>query len=652
MIRPSRPALSLFVVALVLLAAIWLCYAPGLKGSFLFDDAANLPALGAYGPIHDGTSLLRYATSGRADPTGRPVALLSFLVDARDWPASPYPFKRTNLLLHLLNATLLACFLARMGEAMRIEQTKAWLAGVLGAAFWALNPMLVSTVLYIVQREAMLPATFMLLAGLCWLSARASFPTRPSHAMALVIIGVGGCTALATLSKANGLLIPLLLLACEGVLPREGASPFRRRALPILALPAAAVVTWLIWAGLASIGDGPIPVRGWTVTQRLLTEPSILFNYLGQLWLIVSPSSSLLHDDTPVAMSLLDPWYTGLAIAGCIALVGLAIATRRRWPTVALAILFFFAGHLMESTSLALELYFEHRNYLPSMLMFWPAGILLATRGRPRISRPAAAVALAGIAFLTWSTGRLWGDPLHQAILWASSNPDSARSQAYAAQVMAASGGVDAGARLIDAAAPRFPAEPQVALTAINLHCAQGTLHDTDIARAGTALRIAQREPGAMLLGWFETASVTAQNHTCRGLDRGALEGLLDAAMANPRIADIPGRRQDVFHVRGELAVAWGAPDEALAWFNRAVDAAPTPQAALEQAATLGRAGFPALALRHLDHFAGLTAPPGPSWRDGMPWIHARILTEQGYWAGELAHLRGELLEDVAKTAH
>ena len=97
------------LAALLLIAG--LCYLPGLNGGFLFDDFVNLDALGKRGPIDNAPAFWRYITSGTADPTGRPLALLSFLIDARDWPADPAPFLRTNLLLHLLNGVLLFALL-------------------------------------------------------------------------------------------------------------------------------------------------------------------------------------------------------------------------------------------------------------------------------------------------------------------------------------------------------------------------------------------------------------------------------------------------------------------------------------------------------------------------------------------------------------
>ena len=116
----TSTALSVcFAVIFGGLLVITLCvYKPGLSGTFLFDDYANLPSLGNYGPVDNWTTFTHYITSGAADPTGRPLTLLSFLVDANDWPADPYPFKYTSVLLHLLNGALLTWLLLRLGRAL------------------------------------------------------------------------------------------------------------------------------------------------------------------------------------------------------------------------------------------------------------------------------------------------------------------------------------------------------------------------------------------------------------------------------------------------------------------------------------------------------------------------------------------------------
>ncbi|MCO6442370.1 MAG: hypothetical protein J5I81_15135, partial [Nitrococcus mobilis] len=102
-LRPTDPTLRPALALLALLTGAWLLYRRGLSGAFLFDDWSNLALLGDQGTIDSLTKIISYLLSGFAGPSGRPVALASFLLDANTWPAAAEPFKQTNVLLHLLN---------------------------------------------------------------------------------------------------------------------------------------------------------------------------------------------------------------------------------------------------------------------------------------------------------------------------------------------------------------------------------------------------------------------------------------------------------------------------------------------------------------------------------------------------------------------
>ena len=95
----TTASFAIIVAACLLTFAI---YTPGRSGPFLLDDSSNLSKIGALGPIESWELFRAYLASGEAGPTGRPLALTSFLIDARDWPADPAAFKRTNLVLHCL----------------------------------------------------------------------------------------------------------------------------------------------------------------------------------------------------------------------------------------------------------------------------------------------------------------------------------------------------------------------------------------------------------------------------------------------------------------------------------------------------------------------------------------------------------------------
>lgn len=658
--RTLRPWL---VLAACLLAA-WFAYAPGLTGAFHFDDFANLPILGAMGPIDSWPAFWRYITAGHADPTGRPVALLTFLLDARNWPAEPYPFLRTNVLLHLLNGALLAVLLAVLGrtipDADATLRQRAHMAAVLGAAFWTLHPLFVSTTLYVVQREAMLPATFCLLGLILWLRGRHHLGNgRSTRGLALIALGLGGCTLLATLSKANGALLPTLALVIEIVLLKRLAplriSRLYQRAMLVFGwLPALLVLAYLLHVGWSGLTEGISDTRPWTLAQRLATEPRVLIGYLGQLWLPRPYSAGLFNDQTVASTSLLHPATTLPSVLGITALILGAWAFRRRFPLAAVAVLFYFVGHLVESTTIALELQFEHRNYLPALLMFWPlAAWLCGYRPAPgdspgshtRLKAILAVVILAGLASMTFARASLWGDHQSQALLWATINPQSARAQAYAASVETANGQPHRAARRLQPTLAKMPDDVQLALGLVSAECAMGNVESHTLERASDALS-ATRNVGGLLPSWFGRAITSASNPACPQLNLDRLESLALAARSNPYLESRPGSLQDINHVLGQIDLARGAPDAALEHFNHALGLQVREGFALAQASRLGADGRPALGLAHLDHYVSISdqeyAP-----ESGMPQIHAWILKKQGYWASEHRHLRETLLEDL-----
>jgi len=666
---PLRRAPSLLALAIAILA-IW-AYWPGLHGGFLFDDFINLPTLGAEGPNWHWSTFWRYLTSGHADPTGRPLALLSFLVDGHDWPTDPFPFKRTNLVLHLINGGLLAALLQQLGRRYVTVESEAVrhrlaLAAVLGAAIWLLHPFLVSTTLYIVQREAILPATFTLAGLLAWLHAR-NLLLRGVHRQgtAWLLFALGVCTALAVLSKANGILLPCLALVIEFTLPRDRDTPeasskrYYRGAMWILAgAPSLLVLGYLVHAGWQGATHDLSAVRPWTLGQRLLTEPSVLVEYLKLLWLPRPFTTGLFNDQIVASTSLLHPASTLVAVLFVTALLLAALFLRRRQPVVSLAILFYFVGQSMESSTIALELYFEHRNYLPAALLFWPLALWLcriplnplrvATQGGDRLLPWAKAISagliVVGLGLMTHARASLWGDSHDQALLWAKLNPGSPRAQANAAMAESSAGHPE---RAIARLAPLLRQQPdqvQFALNLLSASCSLGYLEDGTIADSRRALQTT-RDTGTLLTSWFEQAIDNSQHPVCPELNLATLRQLLDAASANSKIVGQAGRRQDLDYLKGRIALMQGDAPAALTFFNRALDQQVRPAIALRQAALLGSAGYPDLGLRHLEHYDAVShQEERPDF--GMPRIHAWVLQKQGYWEDELRHLRHTLVDD------
>ncbi len=655
------------------LALIAWAYWPGLSGPFLFDDFANLDVLGAYGRIDDWSSFAYYITSGIADPTGRPIALLTFLLDGTTWPAAPWPFKRTNLVLHLLNTGLLALVIARLQQALQRNRPALPLSPwtpVVAALLWGAHPFLVSTTLYVVQREAMLPMSFVLLAVLAWQRAVACFDQhRPRAGWGWAVLGFGAATLLAGLSKANGFLAPLLvgltylwLLRPASVLPTARTSslpaaisrpPARdRAALLCLGLPSVLVLLYLVHLGWGLWSVPQIHNRDWTLPERLLSQPRALWDYVARLVLPRAGAGGLYVDDFVASRGWWQPATTLPAMLALMASIVAAIAARRRFPIASFAWLFFLAAHLLESSTIPLELYFEHRNYLPAAFLGWPlAHALLRPGSYAKVRALLSAVILAGLLLLTWQRALVWGDEALLTAVTAEHQEDSERSQLMAADAELERGDVRAALARIHALQRQAPDSIPVAINAIGLEC-QGTqaVSADTMTGARRALRIANGW-NYNLYEWMQGAARDPTLQACRGFGLPGLGTLVDAAEANP-YSDPPRRKRDLWHVRGRIALAQQRPALALRWFDAALAAEPDPEYALVQAAALGDAGAQALGVRHLDHYARIETSGAIAGIHDMPSLHAWLLRRGGYYRNELSSLRQRLQADQGPRAY
>ncbi|MDR1848793.1 MAG: hypothetical protein LBQ75_02015, partial [Zoogloeaceae bacterium] len=189
----SRSKLSGLLLALCL--CIVVLYAPGLGGDFVFDDTGNIINNSALAITSlDFASLNAAAWSGDAGPLGRPLSVLSFALNYYFAGLDSFYFKLTNLILHLIN-TLLVFFLARIifsgflkqrttPECLTKNPDFPTQGALMAAALWGMNPLNLTSVLYVVQRMVSLSTLFGLAALLLYGLWRTS-PIIHTHARRL-----------------------------------------------------------------------------------------------------------------------------------------------------------------------------------------------------------------------------------------------------------------------------------------------------------------------------------------------------------------------------------------------------------------------------------------------------------------------------------
>jgi len=128
-----------------------------------------------------------------------------------------------------------------------------------------------------------------------------------------------------------------------------------------------------------------------------------------------------------------------VALAGWLLALGVALALRRRYPLLLLGLMFYLVGHSMESSVLPLEMVYEHRNYLPSILIILALAVALVLPARQSrrvaIRYPVAGV-LVVLCALLFVRVQTWSDELSLAHADAVNHPESARSNYFYARAL------------------------------------------------------------------------------------------------------------------------------------------------------------------------------------------------------------------------
>jgi len=413
-----NPWLARSIFLIVLIACIPL-YWPGLHGTFVFDDIPNLGTLQLWLNGHAGWRTVVF--ENLAGPLGRPLSMATFLADGAIWGMDPFGFKLTNLLLHLVIGVTIYLLVLSIARRDRHLNANPELIAAAVSAIWLLHPLHAGTVLYIIQRMAMLSALFIVLAMLAYIHGRECIERGAvRRGMIWLFTIVPLLTVLGAFSKENGLLALLLCGVVEWVYFRPPAGDRRP---PAVRWFQAGLVGGPIMLGLLALLLKPdlflsgYENRTFTLVQRLLTESRVLFDYLGKLLLPVGNKFSLMRDDYAISTGLTSPPTTALALLGWAVIVTAVVRLRAKLPSFSAGVGIFLAGHAIESGVFPLMVYYEHRNYMPSIGIFITlAGlaIVISHHAASRMDHPrpvgvsAFALLLATLAFATHGRALVW----------------------------------------------------------------------------------------------------------------------------------------------------------------------------------------------------------------------------------------------------
>lgn len=624
------PTLSLLLLLVLAVIVYW----PGLNGGFLFDDFPNLELIGHYGQVDNWVTAKAFITSGFAGPTGRPISLASFLLDDNTWPSHAPWFKKTNLLIHLFCGLLLcwATLLLIRNLKTVTEQQAQWIA-VLTCGLWLLHPYMLSTTLYVVQRMAQLATLFSLMGIVLYLQGRLWLTTRPIKAYLLMAVGIGAGTVLATYSKENGALLALLILIIEFCLPQDKNKPAWQFRAVLLWLPSLAIVYKL--ASYINFSVDLWPNRNFNQVERLLTEGRIITEYLLHLFVPRIEGNGLYQDGFLISKSWFNPVSTVFSWLFLTFLVVTAFVVRKRLPIVALAIFFFLSAHLMESTVVGLELYFEHRNYLAALFLFLPVTYYLVLWAKQtKLVMVVIVLMLTMLSTMTFLRAELWSDSKKLEFYWAQAAINSPRALNSLTTHIANSGRPVEALEFVEAASQRLPDSSFLTMRVLMQKVYLGLAAESDFLSTASKLK-EQKFDTQTVMGLRVLAEYLADN-------KHKIYGPLMIDLIDSVKSDKQYRRSTVFvrvapYLQARLYLMLGNTKQAFELYSEAIKRYKKTSSSLQMVAELGMAGQPELGLKLLEQ----------AWQIFLKESDKSLDRGREAYGEEFEYLRHSLTEDT-----
>lgn len=360
-----------FIVLFVFLLVI---YSNSFHGDWHFDDFANIVENPNIQINSLSFSEIQKSFTGiYQDRILRPIAYLSFALNYSVGGLNVFGFHLVNFFIHYLSSVFLFLFIFNTLKLPLLKDqyaNTAYPVALLTTVLWSVHPVFVTSVSYIVQRMTSMAGLFYIMSMYFYLKGRTSEKTGKSIG-SFILCALAGVASL--LTKENAVMLPFSIFLFDLLLVQGATKENIQKFIKILMLPFILfiIVGALYTGGFANNVFGGYAVRDFTMVERLLTEPRIIIFYLSLLFYPILSRLTLLYD-IEISHSLWQPWTTLPSILLILFLIAAAIYLCRKRPLLSFCILFFFLNHLIEGTVIPLELIFEHRNYIPAMLIFIP----------------------------------------------------------------------------------------------------------------------------------------------------------------------------------------------------------------------------------------------------------------------------------------
>jgi len=392
--------IALFLLFLILCLGI---YSNTLEVPFYFDDVPRISDNPDIRMTKMTFNKVRNAAFGEHSASNRPFGNITFALNYYFHKYDLKGYHVVNIIIHTLTGIFLYLFIKTTLSVATPRSPKPSIPESLDPSFpaffaalvWLAHPVHTQSVTYIVQRFNSMAAMFYVLSFWLYVKGRirmrqhatqnpqskAAFSPKSRKsaisflfsASSLYFSGSVMAWIIALGSKQTAATLPFFIFLYEWYffqdLSRDWLKCQLKYCFGIIILFG---LICLIYTGLNPlkkiVSSASYARNNFIFTERVLTQPRVVIYYLSLLF-YPHPSRLNLDYDFPLSHSLIDPVTTLLSLLTIIGIVGLAVYAARRERLISFCILWYFGNLVIESSVIPLAIIFEHRTYLPSMLI-------------------------------------------------------------------------------------------------------------------------------------------------------------------------------------------------------------------------------------------------------------------------------------------
>jgi protein O-mannosyl-transferase len=347
-------------------------YYPSFNGPYMLDDFHHIVNNTA---LHITTLNLENIKNSPSTYVDRPISMITLALNYYLFGPSPFSFKFLNFIIHFVNFILIF-FLTKKILLINKSYSKKYIIfiSLMVSSIWLLHPYNLSTVSYVIQRMTLLSSMFSICSLISYINFRKYLSNKNIKKSCISFSLVTLFSVLAFFTKEIGALIIvyILLLEISFFIPLITPESHRNLVYRLMLGTSVGVLIFLLYVISNSYMMNGYEFRVFSLQDRLLTEPRIIFQYISNIILPSLNSMSLYQDSIAISKDLFTPFTTILSIISLGLIFVTILIMGPKYKLLGFGLLTYFSSHLIESSVIPLELAFEHRNYFASygMLLF------------------------------------------------------------------------------------------------------------------------------------------------------------------------------------------------------------------------------------------------------------------------------------------